>query len=81
MVREVEVEVEEIAVEAVRIGDVVLVEAGPPAPRRVLALHTTRHGHSNCVVGWLVTLEGGQRIWLRRRARVLRQRLPAVSRN
>ncbi|HTJ46773.1 MAG TPA: hypothetical protein VL463_31940 [Kofleriaceae bacterium] len=62
---------ESVAIESIHVGDFVIVE-GARHPACVLGLTTTRHRLSNRVIGWLVELEGGESVFLRRGARVTR---------
>ena len=60
---------EEVPVEMLAIGDLVLVEprTGTRAvSARVVALKAARHGETKRLVGWLVTVVGRRHLWLRR---------------
>ncbi len=67
---------EEVPVEMLAIGDVVLVEprtGGRAESARVIALKAARHGQTKSLVGWLVTVAGRRHLWLRRGERISRR--------
>jgi hypothetical protein len=73
---------EEIPIESIHVGDLVFIGAdGERVDKavRVLALTTVRQVDTNRVIGWLVDVEPGASVWLRRGTRVKRRRLRAVS--
>jgi len=70
-------ELEHVTVETIHVGDVIVVDDDYRRPRRVLGLATTRHGQTNRVIGWLITLEGRNKVWMRRHALVARRRARA----
>jgi len=68
-------ELEAVAIEAIRVGDHVVVEPddGPPRLACVLALAAVRLGGAR-TAGWRMVVDDGGTVWWPRRARVLRRR-------